>query len=182
MLSAGSGPQSIELEEASSTIEQFLDIVTTGDFSLTFSDESKTSTTLVELSRPAKFLRKYDCPVALSILRNNVRYRTDVPLIALLLVEIPDTPRYFIKGLDSFACDENRLWIGSTPPNASIKPKNVPLEAFAELPIQYHWALRQARVGNLERSAIQGGNNQLMSPGERFKCLLEMAKASGFGP
>lgn len=176
--------QSIKIEESWSTIDKFLEIVTTGDFTLGHWNENSTCTVLVELSHLAKFLHKYDCPVALSILRNKIRDQQDVPLIAMLLVEIPDEPRCFVQKLDTFKGDENRLWVPPSSHPASFKPNTVPVRAFAELPIQYHWALKQAKVGCIGPSPMPLGNgqHQYATPGRRFEILLKRSKLEGFGP
>lgn len=174
----------IHLDESAKTIEQFLDLATSGNFDLHIEAADRSSTTLIQISRISRFLHKYDCPSVRHILRDNVATRRDLPPIALLIGEIPEKPERFAHMLNHYSKRETSLW---PPPDSSssqgeraMKPRNVPIEAYAALPVQYHWALKMSNIGNLNIIDVREEGSRGMKPGQRFLHFLELAEAAGF--
>lgn len=62
MIETGSGEKHIELDETTTTIEQFLDLVTTGSTSFVVSET--TSPDYAQALRLVNFLRKFECQPA----------------------------------------------------------------------------------------------------------------------
>lgn len=184
MLAAGAGPMRIEIDEPAIVVEQFLDLASCGDFYLPMEDDSGKPTALIHLSRLSRFLNKYDCPLVRRSLCNNVAHLRELPPIALLIAEIPDKPVQFARMLDKYEKRENTLWLfpnqrGSHGERAMV-PDNVPIEAYATLPVQYHWALKMSSVGIVNRANDWGAHRRSSSPGQRFLHFIQEAERAGF--
>lgn len=187
MLVAGSGPMRIHLDESAKTIEQFLDLAASGNFDLPMENIDGSSAAIIRVSRISRFLHKYDCPPVRGRLCSSVANRVErreLPPITLLISEIPEKPVQFASMLDRYSKRETSLWPRPDSTRSqgerAMKPTNVPIEAYAALPVQYHWALKMSNVGNLNPVDVLDDGSRGMKPGQRFLHFLGLAEAAGF--
>lgn len=174
MIETGSGEKHIELDETATTIDQFLDLVTTG--STSFVATKGASPDYAQAVRLVSFLRKFECQPAIGYLNQFVKAPSksqDVNHLRLLTAMHLGLPETCAELVDN----EPALfqWLHPATRKDTLL-KQLPYEVFQLIPQRYLWALMAAGIH--EESLVQvyvksARKIVRMGPSQRFLHFLE---------
>lgn len=176
MIETGSGEKHLELDETATTIEQFLDLVTTGSTSFVVSET--TSPDYAQALRLVNFLRKFECQPATGYLSQFVKAFSksqDVNFLRILTAMHLGLPQTCAELLDN----EPALfqWLHPVTRKDTL-PKQLPFEVFQHIPQRYLWALIAAGIHDESQVPVYVKSSRKsvrMRPSERFLHFLEGA-------
>lgn len=175
MIETGSGEKRIELDETAATIEQFLDLVTTG--STSFVVKTPPDSAQIDYAQAVNlvaFLRKFECQAAIGYLNQFVKTPSKcaqvnhLRLLTALHLGVPETCAEMLG-------NEPELFTWLHPAvRKDTLPQLLPFEVFQYVPQRYLWALMAAGVHDQMHVpvVIQGVRNR-KSPSERFLHFME---------